>query len=210
MPKGPVSASVYIWYPTDGKVGHASMYIGNYEVGKKFELALDPNHPNHIMPNAVEQLWGKGFDSVAYNQNYVSWWPDDEKEFLETAAEPMDGLYDDVDSEESEPHIIYKLYGLDVTKMRQEWEKMRKSVGKGAKYNLLRKNCSGMVAKVMRAGGAAKHLGKLEATWFTHNAIWTPHKVARWCNHMRPNYAEKNKAANCPEKTGWVTAVGMR
>ena len=214
MPKGPVCGTVYVWYPDDGHIGHAAMYIGNYAVGRKFELSLDadPRNALHVAPSALEASYITQFGGPHYNDNYVSWWPDDGGADLinpNTDAAPMLGLYRDVEAEESEPHVTYTLYGLDVTAMRAQWRKDRDKAG--AHYKLYGKNCSSIVARVMRAGGAHKHLGKLASAWFAHNAIWTPHKVARFCNHLRPDHAVKVKAGNCPEKAGkLMSVIGLR
>ena len=219
MPNGPICATVYIWYPYSNDnprgIGHASMYIGNYQVGSRFELSLDmsPTNPLRRDKSEVEVSVNQRFGSVYYNDNYVSWYPEGRVNVFKTVEDSRSalGLYEDYRVQKSTPHVTYNLYGLDVTAMRGQWRKDRDKVDSHFKF--YGKNCSTMVARVMRAGGADKHLGgNLASAWFAHNAIWTPHKVARFCNHLRPNHAEKSKAGNCPAKRDHVllSLIGMR
>ncbi|MHC5791849.1 hypothetical protein ACYT6H_09675, partial [Streptococcus pyogenes] len=52
------------------------------------------------------------------------------------------------------------LEGLDVAVMQAEWHRL--SNDSDARYQLLNKNCSSIVAKVLKAGGADKLIGH---TW---------------------------------------------
>jgi hypothetical protein len=188
MVDGPVSGTVYIWYPKDGRVGHASMYIGDIDIGSKFDQFIGQVQPASFVQGVTHHM----------NDNYVSWWPDDDKDLLTTKSEPMNELQDDVDSEGHEQaHVKYTLYGLDKTKMRAKWHSIR---GKqDSHYKLHIKNCSTIVARVLRAGGASELAGA-KSIWFAHNMIWTPKKVAGLCNVLRDKgYATKDRW-NCPMK----------
>lgn len=208
---GIVSGRVYIWYPNDGHIGHAAMYIGNYEMGKKFELSLDPNSPDHVMMSALEAQYGAV--GVHFNDNYVSWWPVDGADLVnpKDKAKQMNGLYKDIAAEDSEPHVVYDVFGLDVSAMRQKWHETRDK--QGAHYQLYRKNCSDIVMRVLRAGGALSRLGTISGAYFGHNLITTPKDVAVICNKLRDaGWATKDKAGNCPSKTGnrLMMVFGMR
>ncbi|TQP08276.1 MARTX multifunctional-autoprocessing repeats-in-toxin holotoxin RtxA [Vibrio cholerae] len=61
------------------------------------------------------------------------------------------------------------LEGLDVAAMQAEWHHL--SNDSDARYQLLTKNCSSMVAKVLKAGGADKLIGH---TWLPKFGVWTP------------------------------------
>ncbi|EGR1858760.1 MARTX multifunctional-autoprocessing repeats-in-toxin holotoxin RtxA [Vibrio cholerae] len=61
------------------------------------------------------------------------------------------------------------LEGLDVAAMQAEWHRL--SNDPDARYQLLTKNCSSTVAKVLKAGGADKLIGH---TWLPKFGIWTP------------------------------------
>ena len=191
MPSGTVSGTVYIWYPDGDHIGHASMYIGDIDVGSKFDIVTANSYLAAIP-------YGKS-STYRMNDNYVSWWPDDNKEYLSTASEPVLSLEGDEMQEEATAHVKYTLYGLNVAKMRGAWQAIRDK--DGAHYKLHVKNCSTIVARVLRAGGALNHAGAA-SVWFGHSAIWTPKKVAQLCNQMRDKgYATKDKWAHCPAKS---------
>ncbi|MCX9439507.1 MARTX multifunctional-autoprocessing repeats-in-toxin holotoxin RtxA [Vibrio cholerae] len=61
------------------------------------------------------------------------------------------------------------LEGLDVAAMQAEWHHL--SNDPDARYQLLTKNCSSTVAKVLKAGGADKLIGH---TWLPKFGVWTP------------------------------------
>lgn len=61
------------------------------------------------------------------------------------------------------------LEGLDVAAMQAEWNRL--SNDPDARYQLLTKNCSSTVAKVLKAGGADKLIGH---TWLPKFGVWTP------------------------------------
>lgn len=61
------------------------------------------------------------------------------------------------------------LEGLDVAAMQAEWNRI--SNDPDARYQLLTKNCSSTVAKVLKAGGADKLIGH---TWRPKFGVWTP------------------------------------
>ncbi|TQQ24269.1 MARTX multifunctional-autoprocessing repeats-in-toxin holotoxin RtxA [Vibrio cholerae] len=61
------------------------------------------------------------------------------------------------------------LEGLDVAAMQAEWHRL--SNDPDARYQLLTKNCSSIVAKVLKAGGADKLIGH---TWLPKFGVWTP------------------------------------
>lgn len=198
---GPVSGRLFIWYPhekpddpDDFHIGHVSLYLGNYEVGRRFEMALDPRSPHRVMPSARDR--GLDFSGIHYNDNYVSWWPEDGNF---GPAEPVLGLYADVALERSEPHVVYDLYGLSVEKMRQRWKKLRDE--RGARYDYLRKNCADVVHRVMISGGVLGRLPLMLRGWHSTNVIATPKKVAQLGNALRDaGWAIKTKAGNCPTK----------
>ncbi|MDA0129068.1 MARTX multifunctional-autoprocessing repeats-in-toxin holotoxin RtxA [Vibrio sp. MarTm2] len=61
------------------------------------------------------------------------------------------------------------LEGLDVAAMQAEWHRL--SNDPDARYQLLTRNCSSTVAKVLKAGGADKLIGH---TWRPKFGVWTP------------------------------------
>jgi len=149
-----VSARVYVWYPHPGGVGHASMHIG---------------------PDAER-------DGTV---NYVSWWPAGEARARDLAPGRMFSSYvctmnEDAENEGGRPHVSFMLYDLDVPAMSREWSLTK---GKhGSHYRAMRKNCSTIVARVLRAGGASTWAAKgFLPSWDAHRAWWTPKLVAQFC-----------------------------
>ena len=202
------SGRVYIWYPEAGNVGHASMYLGNYEVGKSFEMSIDPLSPDFVRLSDSERKANLSF--MMFNDNYVSWWPNGEAGMFNPKAKavPKNGLYEDIKEEGSEPHVVYEIFGCDVTAMRRLWEESRDKTG--ANYQLYRKNCSDLVMRVLRAGGALSKLGTIRGGYFGRNLITTPKDVAVVCNKLRDaGWAVKTKAGNCPSKTGNRLMIGL-
>ncbi|PHM55835.1 MARTX multifunctional-autoprocessing repeats-in-toxin holotoxin RtxA [Xenorhabdus sp. KK7.4] len=64
------------------------------------------------------------------------------------------------------------LEGLDVAAMQAEWEKI--STDPDARYQLFAKNCSTVVARVLKAGGAENVLGH---AWRPGYGIWKPNDL---------------------------------
>ncbi|MBD2780466.1 MARTX multifunctional-autoprocessing repeats-in-toxin holotoxin RtxA [Xenorhabdus szentirmaii] len=77
----------------------------------------------------------------------------------------------DFKSSKIEQGRVYRinLEGLDVGAMQAEWHKI--SSDPDARYQLLTKNCSSIVARVLKAGGADKVLG---SKWRPFFGVWTP------------------------------------
>ncbi|PKG38877.1 MARTX multifunctional-autoprocessing repeats-in-toxin holotoxin RtxA [Psychromonas sp. Urea-02u-13] len=61
------------------------------------------------------------------------------------------------------------LEGLDVAAMQAEWNKLSNDAD--PRFKLLTNNCSTIVAKVLKAGGADKLIGH---TWTPNVGVWTP------------------------------------
>ncbi|PHM75516.1 RTX cytotoxin [Xenorhabdus cabanillasii JM26] len=74
----------------------------------------------------------------------------------------------------ADPGRVFRinLEGLDVAAMQAEWEKI--STDPDARYQLLSKNCSTVVARVLKAGGAEKVLGY---AWRPGFGIWKPNDL---------------------------------
>ncbi|MDX7987768.1 MARTX multifunctional-autoprocessing repeats-in-toxin holotoxin RtxA [Xenorhabdus sp. 12] len=72
------------------------------------------------------------------------------------------------------PGRVYRinLEGLDVGAMQAEWHKI--SSDPDARYQLLTKNCSSVVARILQAGGADKVLGN---KWRPFFGVWTPNEL---------------------------------
>ncbi|WP_446469572.1 MARTX multifunctional-autoprocessing repeats-in-toxin holotoxin RtxA [Xenorhabdus stockiae] len=73
-----------------------------------------------------------------------------------------------------DPDRVYRinLEGLDVAAMQAEWGKI--SSDPDARYQLMTQNCSSVVARILKAGGADKVLGK---AWRPGFGVWTPSEL---------------------------------
>ncbi|ELV5030668.1 MARTX multifunctional-autoprocessing repeats-in-toxin holotoxin RtxA [Vibrio cholerae] len=89
------------------------------------------------------------------------------RQFAERALEEIETFK----ASQAEQGRVFRinLEGLDVAAMQAEWHRL--SNDPDARYQLLTKNCSSTVAKVLKAGGADKLIGH---TWLPKFGVWTP------------------------------------
>ncbi len=136
---------------------------------------------------------------------YVSWWPNGvlAKQTLVPGLGRRASYHVDVRAENSNPHVIYEIYGLDEAAMRAAWTRIfqndlnfkRSPFGAGW-YNMAMKNCSTIVARVLQAGGAVKLIGRWSDR-LQFNAsyrIWTPKAVAHLCDCIVATHADNPDA----------------
>lgn len=72
------------------------------------------------------------------------------------------------------------LAGLDTAAMREEWRKI--SEKPDTRYQLLTKNCSSIVARVLKAGGADNVIGH---TWRPKFGVWTPTELFNFAQALQ-------------------------
>ncbi|WP_319938238.1 MARTX multifunctional-autoprocessing repeats-in-toxin holotoxin RtxA [Xenorhabdus littoralis] len=72
------------------------------------------------------------------------------------------------------------LAGLDAAAMQAEWHKI--SQNPDARYQLLTDNCSTIVARVLKAGGADKVIGH---TWRPKFGVWTPTELFNFSQKLQ-------------------------
>lgn len=142
---------------------------------------------------------------------YVSWWPSGDDVFMETSDQHT--YREDLgDAGEGGPaHVIYQVYGGGINKMKLEWDNIKAK--QGSHYDLLKKSCSTIVARILRAGGHDKQLNVLKQISHAHNSYWSPKDVAQWCNQLRDKgVAIKIKDGGCPTKgnSRLYVAMGLR
>ncbi|PHM50894.1 hypothetical protein [Xenorhabdus miraniensis] len=100
------------------------------------------------------------------------------------------------------PHLEYYLIGLDVVKMQHEKNKiyngkMYGNLQMSHSYNPINKNCSTMVARILKAGGVEDLLG----AGYSMGQCRTPKDIALWCNKLRDHdMAVKVRGLDCPDK----------
>ncbi|MGY1919643.1 hypothetical protein [Pseudomonas tolaasii] len=197
----PASVVVYIWYPHGANIGHAAMYIGDPVIGKMIEVRYDRYR------NDGERDRDRAFIEQ-YNTAYVSWWP--EGRAAKTGKQLQERnlfLESDISAEGGKPHVVYTISGLNMQAMQAEWYSIRSKPN--ANYQMLRKSCSTIVLRVLKAGGALEELPAIKRAWFSNNLYVTPKNIAQICNELRDRgLATKAKSANCPEKGAFM--FGLR
>lgn len=72
------------------------------------------------------------------------------------------------------------LEGLDAAAMQKEWKRI--SSDSDGRYQLLTKNCSSMVARVLKAGGADKLIGH---NWKPRFGVWTPNELFKFSQKLQ-------------------------
>ena len=176
------------------------------------------------MPDATVYIWYPDGENIGHASmhigahtdpndilHYVSWWPQGDAGLTDTLPCAPNTLAQDEASEGGAAHVVYTLNNLNIATMQASWDGIRNKPA--AHYRLLPKNCSTIVARVMRAGGAGLHLNKIKELSYAHNAYWTPKNVAQFCNQLRDaGQAVKVKAAGCPTKGNnkLMTVLGLR
>ncbi|MFJ4346821.1 hypothetical protein [Pseudomonas sp. NPDC089401] len=191
-----VNAIVYIWYPEDEKMGHAALYIGDPLSRMALDLPFDAFHSKQARQMHREYI-------ERHNTNYVSWWPEKAAGAFNRIRQGRNFfLEEDIESEQADPHVVYKIRGLDELAMNRAWESIRSKPG--AHYQFLRKNCATVVMRILRAGGALQRLPPIQRGWFSHSLYVTPKNIAQVGNGLRDaGWAQKVKDRYCPSKQGF-------
>ncbi|HTU22163.1 MAG TPA: hypothetical protein VMG10_29255 [Gemmataceae bacterium] len=151
--------TVLVWQPADG-VGHAAMLIGSSA--------------------------GRGINSTDY---YVSWFPAVQPTASlvlpgEMVVGAAHGFYADCEAEGNGqarlPEYFRTIPGLNTVHMLAAWERIKTK--QGAHYRVMRKNCSTIVARVLRAGLTGwQHFLALRAA---HKLWWTPYDVQVFADNI--------------------------
>jgi len=142
---------------------------------------------------------------------YVSWWPGGDSVFMEN-SDPKDQNWDEGRGEGGPAHVVYQLFGGNVSDMKIAWDATRTK--DDSHYDLLKKSCSTIVARIIKAGGHHKFVHVAKRASYTRNLWWTPKDVAQFCNQLRDRgYATKTKSGGCPTKgetSKLIRLVGLR
>lgn len=142
--------------------------------------------PGHASMN-IGDVWQRlGEDNT---DNYVSWWPggkrDTSKSAQAGAAITKQGVTANGVAKHNlcldiikEGYLPDHIIRLDVTEgqirnMQAKWNEIRHK--EGANYRFVVKNCSTIVARVLRAGNLT--VGGATGWWRNHSMIWTPNKI---------------------------------
>lgn len=136
----------------------------------------------HASMNIADQYT----DIRANNEtDYVSWWPthteDENTKGGYRIGRSTPNFFDDLMSEQGYvPDYIIRLTGMDVEKTRGAWNEIRTKAK--AHYRFKVKNCSTIVARVLRAGS------KSGSGWKRHCSIWAPSRVKQLAISMGGEY----------------------
>lgn len=218
-------ASVFIWYPEHGRVGHCSMFIGNLEQ----EVLINPKMSDDVGKkrnrNSIKENKIPSNVILPLTDDYVSWWPDLSRGcsnstllFSRNKSTTVADLARDMQEENSRPHVTYTFNNLSVSKMQFEWEsiknKYQHNLMRKTSYRFLGKNCASIVWRILCAGGICNLMSSgVGKDWKTHNLIWTPKKVAVVCNTLeKKGECDKAKNNSAPSKMASLLACmfGLR
>lgn len=186
-----ISGIVYIWYPSEGNIGHASLQIGE-----------DYSHENYV------SWWPE--DTAKPLRTEIAretWFYVNDKFIKEKHAT----LPTDIADEGGEAHVTYHLNSDFFYKqaMLNEWLKIKTKPN--AHYKLLSKNCSHIVARVLAAGFYKNNNGftRLTKSW----NITKPRDIASQLNQLTSQrVVSKYVNSSCPKRIDRLKYVllGMR
>ncbi|EKF9264356.1 MARTX multifunctional-autoprocessing repeats-in-toxin holotoxin RtxA [Vibrio cholerae] len=158
--------------------GYASVLLGNPDMLETTGI------PAHVFQPFVEQWNDTSYDMMDVANRFaqelrLQAQRSDDPELLEKRIDNVVRQFAERALEEIETFkasqadqgrvFRINLEGLDVAAMQAEWHRL--SNDPDARYQLLTKNCSSTVAKVLKAGGADKLIGH---TWLPKFGVWTP------------------------------------
>lgn len=85
------------------------------------------------------------------------------------------------------------LEGLDVAAMQAEWQRIKNSPN--GRYHLLTQNCSSIVAKILKAGGADELIGY---NWQPKYNIWTPNQMFAFAQELQEAQMARQQSRMIP------------
>ncbi|OXX70130.1 hypothetical protein B9J87_12990 [Vibrio sp. V19_P1S1T109] len=162
----------------DASEGYASVLLGNPDILETTGI------PTHVFQPFVEQWNDTSYDMMDVANRFAEELRHQAqisgnaelvekrianvvRQFAERALEGIEAFK----ASEADQGRVFRinLEGLDTAAMQAEWNRL--SNDPDARYQLLTKNCSSTVAKVLKAGGADKLIGH---TWLPKFGVWTP------------------------------------
>nr|WP_237333141.1 MARTX multifunctional-autoprocessing repeats-in-toxin holotoxin RtxA [Vibrio anguillarum] len=162
----------------DASEGYASVLLGNPDILETTGI------PTHVFQPFVEQWNDTSYDMMDVANRFAEELQKQAqasgdpalvekrivnvvRQFAERALEEIKAFK----ASEADQGRVFRinLEGLDTAAMQAEWHRL--SNDPDARYQLLTKNCSSTVAKVLKAGGADKLIGH---TWLPKFGVWTP------------------------------------
>lgn len=186
-----ISGVVFIWYPSNGNVGHASLQIGNM-----------------YQPDRYVSWWPEGTAKPFRKENARETWFYIGDSFQKGKHAT---LQTDINDEGEVAHVTYLLLSdfFSEEKMLSEWQSIESKTN--AHYLLLSKNCSHIVSRVLAAGYKKNNekLNILTKGWY----VTKPRDIANLLNYFRAKgQVIKAKSNTYPKRIhsiGYVL-LGMR
>ncbi|WP_426954680.1 hypothetical protein [Muricoccus radiodurans] len=109
--------------------------------------------------------------------SYVSYWPENGAGLFDSENSLVArNFLKDLEFEGYAPDHVIQIHDLNTALMQAEWDLIR--LKQNGHYQMVRKNCSTVVARVLKKGA------KIGSYFKRHNAIWTPLKVKRLAFEM--------------------------
>lgn len=134
-----------------------------------------------------------GHTAMLAGGRYISFWPEggaDKKDLKLKRSQPgafVANLAQDIESEGGRQPILVELHNLDEEAVLRHFEGI---VKEGPRYQIMRHNCSHMVAYCLMAGGAqpsftphAGHYSNLARLLTV--GVWTPDQILKFVNEMK-------------------------
>jgi hypothetical protein len=118
-------------------------------------------YPGHAAMS-IDGVWAKDAST------YVSWWPGKKQDGLQLASPNLE-FFADLKAEGYAPDHIIRVSALRADVMKSTWQQKRTK--DNAHYKFLAKNCSTLVATVLKSGG------KRGSSLARNQLVWTPLKV---------------------------------
>lgn len=170
----PLTYVIYWRRRKDGVNGHSAMIIDSSKINK--------SDTYHLM------------QSLDNNDNYVSWLagentanPTIKTGVSSSFTDDMDGGWGGytIETGAFEGQVLptrwVALRGLDLQAMTAEWLAIRDK--EGSHWKLVDKNCSTVVARVLKAG--CRSVGAKGSRMLPHPLFWTPDGVTRWAKSLK-------------------------
>jgi hypothetical protein len=186
-----ISGKVFIWYPSNGNIGHASLQIGNT-----------------YSPDRYVSWWPEGTAKPFRKEKARETWFYIGETFQKGKHAT---LQTDISDEGEEAHVTYLLKEdyFSEALMLEEWNKIEQKTD--AHYMLFSKNCSHIVSRVLAAGycGENNTFNLLTKNWH----ITKPRSIASALNNLRSkNQVIKNVSDSAPKRKNRIGYVllGMR
>lgn len=156
------------------------------------------------------KLENYGHASMQVGADYISWWPDQNRQFKKAGAAVYQAgfirgrtIADDIRAESSHPTVIQipektaATQGLGAAAIVDWWRKFSMSSGgvllqgpleAGSLYHTVKKNCSTVVAIGLKTGGGNQYSSWLDE-WTI--GLWTPADVRKYAESIRNGVLKK-------------------